>query len=52
MNELKVFYSTEFGKLGVVLIDSKGYFHVTQCAAILGYAVPKDAISRHCKEGH
>lgn len=49
MNELKVFSSTEFGELGVMLIDGKEYFPATQCAAILGYAVPKDAISRHCK---
>ena len=49
MNELKVFSSTEFGELGVMLIDGKEYFPANQCAAILGYAVPKDAIARHCK---
>ena len=49
MNELKVFSSTEFGELGVMLIDGKEYFPANQCASILGYAVPKDAITRHCK---
>ncbi|MCX4289822.1 MAG: Bro-N domain-containing protein, partial [Duncaniella sp.] len=39
----------EFGELGVMLIDGKEYFPANQCAAILGYAVPKDAIARHCK---
>ncbi len=49
MNELKVFSSTEFGELGVMLIDGKEYFPATQCAKILGYARPADAISAHCK---
>lgn len=49
MNELKVFSSTEFGELGVMLIDGKEYFPATQCAKILGYSRPADAISAHCK---
>ena len=49
MNELKVFSSTEFGELGVMLIDGKEYFPATQCAIALGYKNPKDAIIRHCK---
>ena len=49
MNELKVFSNSEFGELGVMLINGKEYFPANQCAAILGYAVPKDAIARHCK---
>ncbi|MDE7362959.1 MAG: hypothetical protein K2N38_13610 [Oscillospiraceae bacterium] len=49
MNELKVFSSTEFGELGVMLIDGKEYFPATQCAITLGYKNPKDAIIRHCK---
>ncbi len=35
MNELKVFSSTEFGELGVMLIDGKEYFPATQCATLL-----------------
>jgi len=49
MNDIKVFSSTEFGELGIMLIDGKEYFPATQCAKILGYASPKDAITRHCK---
>lgn len=49
MNELKVFSNTEFGELGVMLIDGKEYFPATQCALTLGYKNPKDAIIRHCK---
>ncbi len=49
MNELKVFSNTEFGELGVMVIDGKEYFPATQCAALLGYKNAKDAIIRHCK---
>lgn len=49
MNDLKVFNSTEFGELGVMLIDGKEYFPATQCAKILGYAKPADAVRMHCK---
>ena len=49
MNELKVFSSSEFGELGVMLIGGKEYFPATQCAKLLGYARPADAISAHCK---
>lgn len=50
MNELKVFSSTEFGELGVMLIDGKEYFPAIQCAKILGYSNPRKAILDHCKE--
>ncbi len=49
MNELKVFSSTEFGELGVMLIDSKEYFPATQCAALLGYENPARAVRKYCK---
>lgn len=49
MNDIKVFSNTEFGELGVMLIDGKEYFPATQCAKILGYSNPYDAIKRHCK---
>ncbi len=49
MNELKVFSSSEFGELGIMLIGGKEYFPATQCASQLGYKNPKDAIIRHCK---
>ena len=49
MNELQVFQNSEFGELGVLTIDGKEYFPATQCATILGYKSPKDAIYAHCK---
>lgn len=49
MNELKVFQNSEFGELGVLTIDGKEFFPATQCAKILGYANPYDAIKKHCK---
>ena len=49
MNELKVFQNSEFGELGVLTIDGKEYFPATQCAKILGYAKPADAVKKHCK---
>ena len=49
MNELKVFQNSEFGDLGILLIDGKEYFPATQCAKILGYKNARDAIARHCK---
>lgn len=49
MNDLKVFSSTEFGELGIMLIDGKEYFPAHQCAKILGYSNPRDAVKRHCK---
>lgn len=51
MNDLKVFSSTEFGELGIMLIDGKEYFPATQCAKILGYTNPQKAIRDHCKQG-
>lgn len=49
MNDLKVFSNTEFGELGVMLIDGKEYFPATQCAKILGYKNPQEAIRDKCK---
>ncbi len=49
MNNLKVFSSSEFGEFSVLIIDGKEWFPATQCAKILGYAKPADAIRKHCK---
>ena len=49
MNELKVFQNTEFGALGVLVIDGKEYFPATACAKVLGYKEPEKAIRTHCK---
>lgn len=48
-NEIKVFNNSEFGALSVLMIDDKAYFPATECATILGYAKPRNAIERHCK---
>ncbi len=35
MNELKIFQNSEFGELGVMMIDGKEYFPAAQCARLL-----------------
>ncbi len=50
MNELKVFQNSEFGELGVMVIDGKEYFPAAQCARILGYSNPQKAVRDHCDE--
>ena len=49
MNSLKIFKSSEFGELSVIVKDNKEYIEAIQVAMILGYANPRDAIIRHCK---
>lgn len=49
MNDLKMFSNSEFGELGVLMIDGKEWFPAHQCAKILGYSNPRDAVRRHCK---
>lgn len=49
MNEVQVFNSTDFGSVRTLEIDGKPYFVANDVARALGYSVPKDAISRHCK---
>ena len=47
MQDLQVFNNSEFGELGVLVIDGKEYFPATACAKILGYKRPADAIAAH-----
>jgi len=49
MNKLQIFKNTEFGELNVLIIDGKEYFPATDCARMLGYSDPYDAINRHTK---
>lgn len=49
MNDLTIFNSNEFGEIRTVTIDGKPYFVAVDVATALGYATPRDAISRHCK---
>ena len=38
----------EFGELDVMQVGDKFWFPATECAKVLGYANPKDAVLRHC----
>ncbi|MDL2205387.1 phage antirepressor KilAC domain-containing protein [Eubacteriales bacterium OttesenSCG-928-N13] len=49
MNELQVFENSEFGKLGVLTINGKPHFPATECAKLLGYEKPHNAIAQHCR---
>lgn len=49
MRDIKVFNNTEFGELSILIVDGKEYFPATECARILGYKNPKDAVNRHCR---
>lgn len=49
MNELRIFENSEFGNVRTMEIDGKPYFVANDVAKALGYAVPKDAVTRHCK---
>jgi len=48
-NQVKQFYSEEFGSLDVLLIDGKPYFPASECAMVLGYKNPRKAILDHCR---
>ena len=45
---IQVFEHPEFGSLDVLLIDGKPFFPATECAKVLGYKNPHDAILKHC----
>ncbi|MHB7934128.1 phage antirepressor [Staphylococcus haemolyticus] len=49
MNELQVFQNSQFGNLEILTFEGKEWFPAIQVAEILGYANPRDAISRHTK---
>ena len=49
MNELRIFDNPEFGQIRTIEIDGRLYFVGRDVAEALGYANPRDAISRHCK---
>lgn len=50
MNELKVFESTEFGKVRTVVVDSEPWFVGKDVAEILGYSDTNKAVSMHVDE--
>jgi len=49
MSNIKVFNNSDFGELSVLVIDGKEMFPATECARILGYTNPHEAIRTHCK---
>jgi prophage antirepressor-like protein len=49
MKDIKIFNNSEFGELGVLVIEGKEMFPATECAKLLGYTDPYDAINRHTK---
>lgn len=49
LNELQIFHSEEFGQVRTIDIDGKTWFVGNDVAKALGYSVPKDAVTRHCK---
>lgn len=50
-NKVEKYVHDEFGELSVMQIGEKFWFPATECARILGYSHPKDAVTRHCKGG-
>lgn len=49
MNGMQNFENEEFGQIRMVEVEGKPYFIDNDVAKALGYSVPKDAVSRHCK---
>lgn len=48
-NQLQIFENEDFGALEVLMIDDRPYFSAVECAAVLGYSNPRDAVLRHCR---
>ena len=49
-NQIQIFKNKQFGQLEVLTVDGKPYFPATECATVLGYANPQEAIRKHCKK--
>ena len=49
MNDLQIFSNSEFGDVGVLVIEGREYFPATHCASVLGYNNPHKAVRDHCK---
>ncbi|WP_419744319.1 BRO family protein [Staphylococcus sp. LKG3-1] len=50
MQDLQVFQNSQFGNLGVLVIEGKEWFPAIKIAEILGYTNPRKAIIDHTKE--
>lgn len=51
MNNLQIFNNEKFGRVRIIMSDDKPMFLANDVARALGYRVPKDAVSSHCKGG-
>jgi len=49
VEEIQIFTNDEFGEVRTIEIENKPYFVANDVARALGYASPKDAVTRHCK---
>lgn len=47
MNELTVFYNTEFGQIRTLIIKNEVYFVGKDVAEVLGYSNTRDALAKH-----
>lgn len=47
-NMIQTFTNSEFGELGVLQDGEKFFFPAVECATILGYTKPHNAVARHC----
>lgn len=47
-NQVQLFENANFGSLEILMIGEKPYFPATECAKVLGYSNPHDAIKKHC----
>ena len=48
-SNIQIFNSAEFGSVRTLMINDEPWFVANDVAKALGYAVPKDAVSTHCK---
>lgn len=51
MQDIRVFENSEFGKVRVSVVDGEPMFCLSDVAKALGYSIPADAVSQHCKGG-
>ncbi len=49
INNLQIFKNTEFGQIEILVVDGKELFPAAECARMLGYSNPHEAIRTHCK---
>jgi prophage antirepressor-like protein len=47
--QVQQFHNKEFGSVEIMLIDGKPYFPAAECARVLGYKNPHDAVLKHCR---